>query len=310
MASTFANTSEVDFAFIPETTFGTTPTDPAFQRFRITSESLTPNISNQTTNEIRPDAEVSDLVQTGASAGGDVGFELSYGSEMDTIFEHALRGSFNTGTLTAGTDKKSLSLEKKFVLDSSNDYFLRYTGARVGSLSLNMSSGSIITGSIGFQTIDEASADTIITNATYTDANTNDIMAAPDVASISIGSITGDVFLTDLSLNINNNLRNQNAIGNLFSVGIGYGLREVTGNMTVYFNADTKQIYDNFVAGTESSLSFDLTDGTNTYTVNLPRVKYVSGNVTAGGNNQDVFAEMQFQALYDSGSGTSIEVTN
>jgi len=310
MASVFANTSEVDFAFVPETTFGTTPTDPGFQRLRLTSESLTPTIDNTTSNEIRSDADISDLVQTGASAGGDLGFELSYGSEFDTIFEHALRGSFNTSTLTAGTDKKSLTAEKKFVLDASNDYFLRYTGARVGSLSLNMSSGSIITGSIGLQTIDETSDDAILTNATYTDANTNDVMAAPDVASISIGSITGDVFLTDLSLNINNNLRNQNAIGNLFSVGIGYGLREITGSMTVYFNSDTKQIYDNFVAGTESSLSFELTDGTNTYTINLPRVKYVSGNVTAGGNNQDVFAEMQFQALYDSGAGTSIEVTN
>jgi hypothetical protein len=310
MALNAANTSQTDFAFVPETTFGTTPTDPAFQRVRITSESLAGNIETTTTNEIRPDATVTDLIQTGASAGGDIGFELSYGAEFDTLLEHALRGSFNTGTLQGGTEKKSLSLEKKFVLGDGSDYYLRYTGARVGSLSLSLSAGSIITGSVGFQTLDETSATSALSNATYTDANTNDVMAAPDAANITVGNVSGTVYMTDLSLNVTSNLRNQNAVGNLYSVGIGYGIREVTGSMTVYFDSNTKQMYDDFVAGSEASVSFEATDGTNTYTFNLPRIKYSSGSVQAGGNNQDLLVELSFQALLDSGAGTDIEITN
>jgi hypothetical protein len=80
--------------------------------------------------------------------------------------------------------------------------------------------------------------------------------------------------------------------------------------MTVYFDSNTKQMYDDFVAGSEASVSFEATDGTNTYTFNLPRIKYSSGSVQAGGNNQDLLVELSFQALLDSGAGTDIEITN
>src|SRR5690606_15567028 len=108
----FANTSQTQVAFVEESTWGTTPTTPTFQLLRITSESLVHNIENVTSNEIRPDADVADLIQTGASATGDFGFELSYGTDFSTLFEHALRGSFVSSRLDAGTDRKSFTFEK------------------------------------------------------------------------------------------------------------------------------------------------------------------------------------------------------
>ena len=310
MALNAANTSQTDFAFVPETTFGTTPTDPAFQRVRITSESFSGNIETTTTNEIRPDATVSDLIQTGANAGGEIGFELSYGSEFDTLFEHALRGTFSTNTLSAGTEKKSMTIEVKYTLGDGSSYYKRYRGARVSSLSLQVSAGSIITGTIGFQALDESTDTSALTGATYTDANTNDVMGAPDAANLTVGNVAQTVYFTDLSLQVTSNLRNQNAVGNLYSVGIGYGIREVTTSETVFFDTNSKQMYDDFVGGTEASLSFDATDGTNTYNFNLPRIKYSSGQVVAGGNNQDLLAELSAQGLLDSGTSTDIQITN
>ena len=305
----FANTSETQFALVEESTLGTTPSSPSWQLFRITSEGLEYDINNTTSSEIRPDADISDLIQTGASATGDFSFELSYGSEFDTLFEHALRGAFTSSRLDGGTAKKSLSFEKKFEVGSP-DEFLRFEGCRVGNLSLNVTSNSIITGSASIMGLSSSVGTAEESGATYTDANSNDIMAAPDVANITVGDTSGTIFFTDLSFQLNNNLRAQNAVGKLNAVGIGYGLREVTGTMTAYFDALSQQMYDDFVAGTEASISFEATDGTNTYTFTIPRIKYQTGRVVAGGNNEDVLAEMSFQGLYDSAEGTSIYLEN
>lgn len=305
----FADTSQTQFSFVPETTLGTTPASPAWQKFRITSESLIYNISNTTSSEIRPDADVSDLIQTGASAEGDFSFELSYGAEFDTLFEHALRGAFASSRLDAGTARKSLSFEKKFEVGSP-DEFLRFEGCRISSLDLSITSNSVITGTASIMGLSSSVATSEETGATYTDGNAKDVMAAPDVASITVGDTSGTIYFTDLSFSVNNNVGAQNAVGSLNAVGIRYGLREVTGKMTAYFDALAQQIYDDFVAGTEASLSFDATDGTNTYTFHFPRIKYQSGQVVAGGNSQDVFAEITWQGLFDSAEGTSVYIEN
>ena len=66
----FADSSETEIAFIAEATFGTTPATPVFQRMRVTSEDLTGELQTVVSNELRPDAEVSDLIRVGESATG------------------------------------------------------------------------------------------------------------------------------------------------------------------------------------------------------------------------------------------------
>lgn len=305
----FADTSELQLAFVAENTWATTPSNPSFNKLRVTSESLTHNIQNVTSNEIRPDADVSDLIQVGASAEGDFGFELSHGSEFDTLFEHALRGTFSSSRLDAGTAKKSMTLEKMFEVGSP-DEFLRFEGCRIGNLNLNFRAQEIITGTISVMGKQGTTAQAELSGATYADANTNDVMAAPDVASISIGGVSGSIFLIQLSLQIGNNLRAQNALANLNAIGIGYGQRDVTGSMEVYFDSVSRQIYDDFVNGTAASLSWQASDGTNTYTFTLPNIKYSTGSVPTPGNNQDVFIQADFRALFDSTEQTSVYIEN
>lgn len=305
----FANTSQTQFAFVPEATWGTTPATPTFQKMRITGESLAYDIQTQASNEIRPDADISDLVQLGASASGDVNFELSYGSDFDAIFEQALRGSFVSSRLDAGVERKSMTFEKSFEVGSPDEYF-RFEGCRINQLSLNLPANDFITGSISVMGKGSTVGTSIISGATYTDPNSNAIMAAPDVGSIAIGGVSGTFYLTNLSLQVGNNLRPRNAVGSLNAVDVGYGLRAVTGSLTAYFDGVSRGIYDDFVSGTAAALSWQTTDGTNTYTWNIPRAKYQTGRVVAGGNSQDVFVEATFQGLYDSSEGTSIYIGN
>jgi len=90
---TDANRTKI--GIITEATWGVTPTTPVFETLRITQA---PNLAYAprtiVSNELRSDRQVSDLVLVGAEAGGDIGFELSFGS-LDTILTGAL---FNTWT--------------------------------------------------------------------------------------------------------------------------------------------------------------------------------------------------------------------
>ncbi|HMB76904.1 MAG TPA: phage tail tube protein [Kiloniellaceae bacterium] len=301
----FADSSETEIAFIPESVFGTTPATPVFQRMRVTSEDLMGEQQTTVSNELRPDAEVADLIRVGESATGNLPFELSFGSEFDTLFEHALRGSFAANELKAGIEKKSISLEKRHETGATDHYF-RFVGCRVGQMSLNLKAQEIVTGSLQIMGLSEATDTAIISGATYTDANSNPVMAAADVGTITVGGVAGTLYYTDLSFSLNNNLRAQPAIGQVGAAGIGYGRREITGSIIAYFEDD--DLYEEAVQNNSSSLSFALSDGSNSYSVTLPKLKFTSRKAVAGGNNQDIMAECQFQALYDPTEQTSIKI--
>lgn len=302
-----ANTSETIIAFSPETVIGTTNATPVFQKLRMTGEGLVYDIQNVQSNEIQPNVDVPDLIQVGAGVSGPVNMELAFGTDMNTVLEHALRGTFSSNVLKAGSVKKQATWEKKFETGSTDSYH-RFKGCRVNGLNIAVKEKAIITSSIDIMGMSSATpATAAISGSSYTATNTNPIMSAVDVGTITVGGTSSTVYYTDLSFALKNNCRVQNAIGSLNAIGIAYGRREVTGQMTAYFS--DADLYEEYVAGNEGSISFILSDGTNSYTFAFPRTKFLTGRVVAGGNGQDVMAEMTWQALYDSSQATSVKVT-
>jgi hypothetical protein len=83
------DTNRVQIRYIEESGWGTTPATAALQELRWTGESLNYAIANIRSNEIRTDRQITDLVQTGAEAGGGIEFELSYDA-YNTFMEGAL----------------------------------------------------------------------------------------------------------------------------------------------------------------------------------------------------------------------------
>lgn len=301
-----ASASQTRLAYIAESTWGTTPATPAFTNARFTGESVNANIENVTSNEIRADRNVTDLVQVGQSAGGSVDFELSYGTYDDWL-ESLLYNTWSTNVLKNGNTEKSFTLEKTFETGATDQYH-RFAGAIAGSMSLSMAVGSIVTGSFEFLAKGTTSAQTIITGATYTGANTNDVInAASNFASLSMTGVTSPE-LTALDLTISNNLRTQQVLGSLDARGIATGRFEVTGTFTAYF--ENEELYELFLAGTAADLSFKLGGASSSnYVFDLPNIKFGSANVVAGGNDQDLVAEVEFTALYDSGEDATLKIT-
>lgn len=301
----FIDASATEISFVEEVAPGVTPPSPPFQRVRFTEEGIAVEQHCVSSNEVRPDVEVSDLISTGESARGDLSFELSAGPEFDSLFEHALRGSFAAGELRAGADRKSMTVEKRLKMGAASRFF-RYSGCCVDKLSLTLQAGRVMTGTVSFLGHDEMLDTGIIAGACYSKVNGNQIMAAPNVGMISMSAVAGALSYTNLSLRLKNNLCVQPAIGYTGGIGIGYGRREITGKISAFLQ--DCDLYEEAARGYASSLTFPISDGVNSYTFTLPRVRFTSRRARASNDYQGIVADLSFHALYDPRARTSFKI--
>lgn len=297
--------------FIAEATWGTTPATPTMQQLRYTSESLNHNIDNIQSQEIRSDRNIADLVQAGASNAGSIEFELSYGT-YDALLAAALFTTWETDTPGAGTDQLengttavSFSIERAH--EDIDEYFL-FTGMMIDTLSLSVASGQIVTGSFGFVGSGVTLAQTTGATSTTAVTTTTPWNGMGNCGTIKEGgSALSGIYLQSINLNLSNNLRARNAIGQANAWSIGAGSCNITGSITAYFEDDS--LYDKFLAGTETALEFTLTDAaTNALRINLPRIKFTSDNVNSPGLDQDVMETINFQAMYDGTTEAAIQI--
>ena len=300
-----ADTNRTSLYLLEESTFGTTPASSAWATLRPTGESLQFGITNVTSDEIRSDRNITDLVQTDATVTGDLNFELSHGS-FDTLLEGCMCSAFSANVLKNGTTLKSYSIEKKFA-DVSR--YHTYKGCRVGGMNLSVASGSIVTGSFSFQGKNAIAGNSSASSGTPSaQTTTTPFNAVGNLGTLKEGGSTLSDNVMSINLTISNNLRSNTAIGTLGSTGIGLGTFEVSGSMSVYFANDT--LYNKYLASTASSLEFTLTDASsNAYTFLLPKIKYSSGTVMAGSQNADLMAELGFQAIYNASDTATIKIT-
>lgn len=300
------DSSQTRLAYIAEATYGTTPATPTFQIQRFTAEGLNANRESVVSNEIRADRNVTDLIQVSQNAGGNVDFELSYGS-FDDWLESLMFSTWSTNVLKNGITQKSFTIEKTFE-NGTTDQYHRFTGCVANTLSLAIQAGQVVTGSFGFLAKGISIAQAAIAGSSYGAANTNQVInAATHFADLALTGVTGPE-LTALNINITNNLRQQQVIGSLDSRGISTGRFEVTGDLMAYF--ESEELYDLFLAGTASDLTFTLTDPDgNEYEFVIGNLKFETGRVVAGGNDQDVMVEMTFRGLYDTSDAATLKIT-
>jgi hypothetical protein len=217
---------------------------------------------------------------------------ITTGEVLGTSEAATIRGSF----LKNGTTELPFSIERFH--DDKTQYF-GFKGMVVNSMSITAAAASILTGSFDFLGKNATRGSSSI-GATYTAAPTNDVMnAVSNVGSIMEGSTLtalSGIFIQELNFTLNNNVRGLQAIGTLGNSDLGVGNVECTGALNVYFqNGD---LYDKYIAGTESGMSFKVEDSSgNAYIFTFPRVKFMTDAVNVGGLNTDVMENLGWQAL-------------
>ena len=212
-------------------------------------------------------------------------------------------------TIVNGVQERSYTFERTFRTGESGSEFYEYLyGMRVGSFSMSAAASSIVEASFGFL----GQSQEYRTNAQGRIAAVTSTPAAPtfsvynaasNVATISIGGEpVGDNFVMEASIEVENNLRERNALGTLGAISIGAGEFNVTGSLSTYFNdsALLQTVLDN--SETSLTLGFTTPDG-DAIAIFLPRVKFSEGTPDVSGKNADVMANISFQAIKGSEAG-------
>jgi hypothetical protein len=282
---------------------------------RFTGESLNYNIENTKTAEVRSDRTETDLIQTSASGGGDLNFELSFLSFQDWIAA-TLCSSFTgspTETVQNGTILRSFTVQKQFA-DMAPQQFHNYRGTCIESLNLSMEIGKIVEGTFSLMSFgldaDTGISEAQIGGSTFSATTTTSPMnAVTNLQNFTIDGVPYSGCISSLKLQIKNNLRAIQCLGSLTPRNMKLGTIEITGDMEFYFNEGSN--FQRFLKGTEFAFSFTLQDAAgNQYVFTLPRNKFETGEVVAGGRNTDVMFTAKFRGLYDSTSGRVMQLSS
>ena len=193
---------------------------------------------------------------------------------------------------------KSYSLERQFTDHSPVTYEV-FTGMKVNTLEWQFNAQSIVTSTVNYIGKNSAMSTTRTASSTDVAATTSEVMnTSSDVGRIGEnGAPVGDPnFVLEASVNVNNNLRRQNAVGSLGSVGIGSGEFNVSGSLNTYFGNLTvaQKVIDN----SESSFDIRVFDTANQAMIfDVPKLKFSAGSPSVPGKNQDVVVNLEYQGF-------------
>ncbi len=117
-----ASTNVTDLAYVKEVTAGTTPDTPTFQRLPITGVNLTDNIATKTSEVLRKDRQIDDLVVVDLDVNGPVPYELSYAPFKPMLISLLQGGASIADVLiSAATDIAAVNATSQFT-SSSTDF--------------------------------------------------------------------------------------------------------------------------------------------------------------------------------------------
>lgn len=305
---TIGDASGTRLAYVAEVTQGTTPASPAFSNVRFTGENLKIATDTAISQEIRADGNVPDLIRVGSGVSGGFNWELSYGT-LDNFIAALLRTTWSSNVAKNSTATLApFTLEKTIELGATDSYH-RLVGCVPSELNLKIAAGEIITGDMQFMGFGGSLATTAIASSSYAAVNTNVLMnATSDFGSLTMTGIATLPKLLSLTAKMRNNARLQRQVGQLNAIGTGFGQFTVEGSFRAYF--EDNNLYQAYLSGTPFVLTYTLGTVTlNKYTIALPVSKIKDAVVVAGGNGQDVVADIQYQGLFDSSSSATLTIT-
>ena len=183
-------------------------------------------------------------------------------------------------------------------------------GARMNTLTLNLTADSILTGTFGVMgdqmTVRDTPSGTVNTSPqpAGTLAPTNDVMnATSNVGAVYYNSQILNNAIQSVTIEVTNNCRSQRAIASRSAVGVGYGRHVVSGTMNMYF--EDSVMFKAMIEHTAASWSCVVSDTPSapstgrSYSFNIFRLKFASGGPEAGAPDTDVMQNLAYTAMRD-----------
>ena len=200
--------------------------------------------------------------------------------------------------LTHGTTQTSWTIERE---NTDIGVFMAFKGCTPSKLSMKVASGSLSTVSFDFMGQSALEDTATMLPGTPVAAPTYDIHSGVSGATNAVwmdGAPVSGTYVKSVSLDFDNALRANDAIGTLGAVAIASGTISAKTTVEVYF-AD-KDLFTKYRQNTSSSLIFATTDASgNGYIVTLPVCNIESWKSNAGGKDQDQMISMTLTGLSD-----------
>lgn len=214
-------------------------------------------------------------------------------------------GTLLMGSLTeAATVKKHFVLEKRF---TDVTQFYSYRGARAAQLEMAFAVGAIPSAKWTFAALDEVRGVATVGTGSDVAASANPVHSpVSSFQDVMENSLAFGGSLQSVTLNIDNRVRPQSAIGSVPAVGIGLGRALVSGTARVYF--ENGDFSDRHTGWTASNFSFRVGDAVGDLIVDLAAVRFSEAQVVAGSIDQDVLVQVAFTAYRDSVSGRTMSI--
>lgn len=295
-------------AVIAEATIGTTPATPAFKLLRDISLSGSPTRPAMRSPERRSDRTAANMTSGPNAYTKVINLPWARDAATDILWESLFCKAWASDVLKNASTPKSFTLEEKYE-GGSTDSYRRLTGCHVDSVNIGFRIGE--PGSLSFNVIalGESTATAAIASSTYAaptpgyDPSTPADIVANDVLGLSSPKVVA------MNMTIQNNMRAQYQWGSNDPFGVGLGLFNVEGDITVYYSALAD--YSAY-ASRLAAQTLDLTIGATT----LYKDQLVLGNCDAfnpdisdPGATGDHLLNLKFFARYDASDAAAIVLT-
>lgn len=296
---------------IPEESYGITPADPVWDKWRITGTTLGLTKSTLQSEEIRDDRQPADTRLGTRQVGGEINGEMS-ANTWDDFLEALLGGTWeidnpapDTDVLKAGVIRRSFSMLRHFSdMEASDKSYFLYTGVEANSWTLNLTADAVVTHTMGFigQDLNLSTAEPV--GSTYTPPTTSQVMESFTGTIAEGGTEIGVV--TEVTLTVENGIEPRFVVGSKLTIHPSIKRFTVTGQMTAYF--ETTDLLDKFMDESTSSMTFSVVDlDGNTIAINLPNIVYTGGQPDVTGDGP-ITLVMPFTANYSEVTGSNLVI--
>jgi hypothetical protein len=180
----------------------------------------------------------------------------------------------------------------------SGDQYTAFQDCQINTLSFDIQSNTLANMSIGVMGLQAAVSTTQTAGASYAAYDLGNQFDT-NGASLEFKTLAGvpiNVTAQSFSLSLDNQMRGQQAVGNLYNVGNASGRFKSTMSASIYFrNTD---LFNDFKNNVGLQVIVTLTDDLgNFYKFAMENVKVTSYDIAAGGADQDLIASVELQAF-------------
>lgn len=201
--------------------------------------------------------------------------------------------------LKIGSTRRSFAVLERHT-DRALDYI--YRGCEVGAMAFAFPLGDKVT--VNFTLMGrQAEAYVVPGGATFTAKNTNEMMVTTEGFLKEAGVTIA--YATEVNINLDNGMEAQFALFSRAAYCISNGTAVVDGDLSFYLKDAT--MYGKYLGETLTSLILQATDGVNTYTFYLPKLRYVTGSKETNGPGA-IIPQLNFSAGFDSVMNTTFAI--